>query len=584
MHYTINERLFHPKMLKYPTMLLKITNLRKNIWTKTLFEGLNLQIQQGEKASLIGRNGVGKTTLFRMIAGEDTDFKGSIATYKETRIVMTQQEHLTSLKLRQTSDEQQAHPTSLKLRQTENENTVIDYILSTVPQYKELHRIVFGLEPAKSQDEYIDAITLFTEKGYYHIEDNILQTLESFQITQDQALMPLSTLSGGEKRFVELTRVMYSQADIALIDEPTNHMDSEGKQKFINWLNNTKMTVLVITHDRDVLQNVDKIIEIRDHDAVVFDGNYENYLKQNSFNNISSIHDYETRSKQIEGLQKKIDQIDSLGEISRALKIRRERFQRYVDDLSTGLTKPSFWIDQESLEEQRDEVKAKYDKYKERNITITKSKFNEHKKLLLKAENLVLGYDEPLFEPIDFELFQFDKLRLLGRNGVGKSTLIKHIIASIKGNAPESKIFEGDLIVRGGIKLGIYEQEISPSLLDLTLEKAIIRVHTEANKVIGPAQILSFLDNYLFDKKLHLDSKLKDLSGGEKARFQIMKMLVGDPNLLFLDEPTNHLDLPSIEVLERFLSQYKGAIIYVSHDSFFAKTIKSNDILIERKE
>jgi len=552
-------------------MILKITNLHKSIWTKTLFEGLNLQINQGEKIALIGRNGVGKTTLFRMIAGEDTDYKGTISTLKNTRIVVTQQEHPTS-------------STSGGLRRTtlDNDTTVIDYILSSVPDYQQLHKIVFSLEPAKSQDHYIEAISAYTEKGYYYIEDNILQTLETFQITQEHALMPLSTLSGGEKRFVELTRVMYSQADIALIDEPTNHMDTEGKEKFITWLTNSKMTLIIVTHDRDVLKNVSSIMEIKEKKLETFKGNYDDYLKQNSFNNVSAIHDYEIRSKQAEALQKKIDEIDSFTTISKALRIRRDRFQRDLDIVSQGLEKPSFWIDEESLNQQREEVKDKYEKYKERNINITKSKLNEHKKLLIKATSFVLGYNAPLFQPLDFELFQFDKLRLLGRNGAGKSTLIKYIIAQLRKQKPQSKVCQGELTIRGGIKLGIYEQEIDSKLLGITLKDAIIRIHTDAGKIISPVQILSILDNYLFDKKLHIDSKLKDLSGGEKARFQIMKMLVGDPNLLFLDEPTNHLDLPSIEVLERFLTEYQGAILYVSHDSYFARKLGGEEILLTR--
>lgn len=535
-------------------MLLRISNLKKELYKKTLLDGATLYLEEGDKSALIGRNGSGKTTLFKIIQGVDKDYTGNIELNKNISIVATSQEHIN----------------------ISSETTAIEYILESVPNYNRLHKIVYQKEDAS--EEYLDAISKFSDLGYFNIQDDILQKLSELQIDETRAISPLKELSGGEKRFVELVRVLFSKSDLALIDEPTNHMDMEGKQKFIDWIKKTKMSLIIITHDRDVLMNVTKIYEIKDQYIFTYKGNYNTYLEQNSANTVSKINDFEIRSKQMAELQKKIDDINSLGTISQALKIRRERFQRELNKLSENLNKPSVWIDQTSLGSFTEEVISKYHEYKDRNIEITNNKDQNKsntKKILINCENIILGYTNPLFNPINFQLHEKEKIQLLGRNGVGKTTFIKYLISSIQQQKPESNLFQGEIKLNNGVILGIYEQEISPKHLEMTLEQAIIDVYVKYNKVIGPAIINSILATYLFNKELHKDMQIKDLSGGEKARFQLIKLLANDPNLIILDEPTNHLDLPSVEELENFLLSYKGACIFVSHDSFFSNKLNA---------
>jgi ATPase subunit of ABC transporter with duplicated ATPase domains len=593
-------------------MLLEVKNLTKSFWKKTLYEGLNLTINENEKSALIGRNGTGKTSLFKIICGEDKDYFGNIIKQKSTKVIMTKQEHFITSNI-----------------------TALEYILQEVPDYDQLRKIVFNKTEQISDTEYLLALQEFTERGYYHIEDNVLQTLEDFQISTDRAIENLQNLSGGEKRFIELVRIMYSGAQLALIDEPTNHMDAYGKEKFISWLHRAQCACMIVTHDRDVLENVNCIYELNEQKLNKFNGNYEFYLKQNSLNSVAAIHKFEVDTKSIDKLKSRIKDIDSLGTVTKRMKIMRERMKRQLSSVEAKLDEPSFWIDQDTLENTSKKVTSKYDKYKSTNIKLAKAvKVSTHSRLLLQIRNLELGYESSLFTPISLDFYETDRLRLVGRNGAGKTTFIKYLIRNInkiKQNEenidlsftgpqksktkrlPQSvrieeqsstgelelikeseeefhttkklptKLFAGDIKITNSIKLGIYEQEISEKYLEMTLSKAIIQVYSDNNKIVSPGQLISVLDNYLFDKVAHYDTPIKQLSGGEKARFQLIKMLINDPNLLIMDEPTNHLDLPSIEVLENFIKTYSGAIIYVSHDSYFVKAVGGKEILFEKQ-
>lgn len=541
--------------------MVTLHNIKKSFWKKQLYEGLDLLILKNEKAALIGRNGTGKTTLFKLINGEDKEFEGTISRTPGLKIVTTRQEHLFVEKI-----------------------TPLEYVLNEVPQYNELRSLVFTEDAySKDPEKYLDAMQTYTDLGYFHIEDQVMQSLKDFQITEERALEDMRTLSGGEKRFVELVRIMYSGADLALIDEPTNHMDYIGKEKFIAWLQNLDHACLVITHDRDVLQVVDTLYELNNLKLKKYSGNYEKYLKQNSMDNISAINLFEVSTKEAEKLRGKIKAIEQIGSISKALKIRLERFKRQLAIVERRLEKPEFWIDQETLHQTSSKLVGSYNKYKQSNIKIEKStKVSTHKKLLFRVRDLTLGYNTPVFTGLSFDLYETDRLQLIGRNGAGKTTLLKHLINTIEGKKTVSTMFEGEIKITNSVKLGVYEQEPAEEYLSLTLSDAIYKVYLDEGEPIGKSRLLSILDTYLFDKELHVDTPIGQLSGGEKARFQLIKMLAGKPNLLILDEPTNHLDLPSIEELEKFVKSFTGAIIYVSHDSYFVNAVGGKTMTLNK--
>jgi len=255
------------------------------------------------------------------------------------------------------------------------------------------------------------------------------------------------------------------------------------------------------------------------------------------------------------------------------------------------MVKPSFWIDKESKEKLNSKVLDSYEKYKDQNILISKDILADVQRNLIKATYLSIGYKDPILKNISFELKNGDKLFIKGKNGVGKTTLIKSIIDSVikstlnnsyinVSNSPE--IFDGKLVISEAIRLGIYEQEIDSKKMDETLSEAILNIHYNVRKDINDQEIRNLLAKYLFDPVSDFSVKVKNLSGGQKARLQIIKMNINNPNLLILDEPTNHLDLPSIEELEKFLITYKGAIIYVSHDSYFINVIGGNVLALDK--
>jgi ATPase subunit of ABC transporter with duplicated ATPase domains len=534
-------------------MLVKASNLSKSITGKDLFQDLSFIVNEGEKVALIGRNGLGKTTLFRILNGEDKEFQGQIEFQKGIQVILTRQEHF-----------------------LEESVTALEYILENVPKFNELEAQIrdyetHGEEKVSLQD-YCDSLTEFSELGYFELRSKVTQSLADFQLPEEKVNASMTLLSGGEKRFVELVRVMYSGADLALIDEPTNHMDYIGKEQFIEWLKASEQSLFIVSHDRDVLKYVDKIFEIKNKQITTFNGNYDQYIKQNSLRTTSDIAKYEQDLKRIEQLKKQILDLGRRGAKDKAIKIMEDRFKRELERLEESLEKPSFWIDKDSLEDISTKVVDKYHKYKEKNIQIKQTASQNYKKILLDVKHLSLGYTEPLFKDVNFELHYGEKIFIKGRNGAGKSTLIKKILSSIQKTESPSQIFHGEIKLGPSLKVGVYEQEIDKRYLKMTLTQAITELYYHYDIPINNEKINAILKNYLFEPD---DGRLTftSLSGGQKARFQLIKMLVNEPNLLILDEPTNHLDLPSIEELENALLNYHGGIIYISHDSYFIENM-----------
>ena len=241
--------------------------------------------------------------------------------------------------------------------------------------------------------------------------------------------------------------------------------------------------------------------------------------------------------------------------------------------------KPTFWIDKESVAELNYKVANQYDKFKARNVRIgLKSDDSRSKHVLVSARDLALGYGETiLFEGIDIDLREGEALELRGRNGAGKTTLIKRLLGDTG-----STLFAGELTLDPHVRIGVYEQEVSPTYFNLPLAEAIERMYLDRDLAISTTKIRQLMSDYLFSEG---DGKvpIKRLSGGQKARFQLIAMLANDPQLLILDEPTNHLDLPSIEEMETALAKYNGAVLYVSHDDYFRRAIDGDVIQIGKK-
>ena len=494
-----------------------------------------------------------------IIGEEDTDFEGSVNRRKKLKTVLTKQEHFIDAKL-----------------------TALEYILNSVPHYSEFKKILNKFEQGHLDDThlYMEAVEYFSDNGYYHIDDLILGTLSNFQISASQALGPLTSLSGGEKRFVELVRMMYSKADLLLIDEPTNHMDYVGKAQFIAWMKATKEGILVVTHDRDVLQYVDRIIELKDRNIHSFKGNYDDYLKQNTANTKNSVVEYHNQLNRLAIAKKRVEWGLQMRAKSKAWRIKYDHWLRDYEKIKAETVKPSFWIDQESVEELDVVVSNAYQKFKEKNIKINTHDNEKQARRLLAIKNLSLGYVMPLFTQVNFKINHATRVFIKGRNGAGKSTLVQTILAYYRNQQPKATIFAGQIEFETSIRVGEYEQEIDPKYLPLKLEDAIYRAYESYGLSIDNQSIKGILAEYLFDPIIDAQQKISNLSGGQKARFQLIKMFANKPNLLILDEPTNHLDLPSIEELETALQNYGGGILYISHDTNFIRKLGGETIEI----
>ena len=543
------------------SMIADIHITEKSFGDKTLMKDVKFSVDDGEKVGVVGRNGVGKSTLFGILAGTDNDYTGEVVFRRGITIATTAQEH---------------HGLG--------EQTVMAYILSGLPEYSKLKKIIdeYPLtmgDNMRKIEEYTQALERFDQKGFYQIEEKIERELSNFQL-KGFGSRKISSLSGGQKRLVEIVKIMHSEAHLALIDEPTNHMDYVAKQQFIDWMNSQPhQAMLIITHDRDVLGQVDRIVEIKDGQAVSYRGNYDAYLKQNAQATTAGMNNFEQIEKRIVNLKQKVLDYQRLKEKSRNPGTI-QKFKRLENEARSELAelsemeKPTFWIDKESASQLDYKSAERYGKFKSRNIRLSmKDASSRSQHVLVRAENVAVGIGERiLFEDVNIDLREGEAIEIRGRNGAGKTTLIRMILASGKSFDGGPVLYSGDIFLDPQVRIGVYEQEIDERYLSDPLEKAIEKLYMSRDLSISDTKIRQLLADYLFTDADRM-TPLARLSGGQKARFQIIAMLANDPQLLVLDEPTNHLDLPSIEELETALAKYSGAILYVSHDNYFREKL-----------
>lgn len=547
-------------------MIAQIDIARKEIGDAVLLSDTSFRIEKSEKVAIIGNNGTGKTTLLGMLVGSATDYDGELTVKKGASVLWAQQEH-----------------TGLSTI------TAREYIKQGLPHFSHLSGVIEGyaLNPEKfSLHAYSDAIESFASNGYFEIDSTIERARADYQLDSKCLDKPMEALSGGQKRLVELIKLTISAGDLLIMDEPTNHMDYIAKQAFVDWLTSTKSAVLVVSHDRDVLHNVDRIVELRDKKLHTYTGNYDSYLRTHSIKMSGAVNQHEVDERRKERLKDDIvryqrfkERARDPGTIQRFKRLEEKARSEYAE--LAIREKPTFWIDQEATASLGLKQRQQYEKYKSRTIKIhTKHSDTITSQPLLIVDDVSLGYDTPLFSDVTFRLLKGEKVRVVGRNGAGKTTLFEAIIRTAHGQKPASNVYAGYIELHREARIGVYEQEVKHDLLLVTLGEAVEQILREIGAPVSEQLAKAELSKYLFDAHADYDKPVLQLSGGQKARLQLIRMLAHSPNVLLLDEPTNHLDLPSIEELEKALKNFTGSILYISHDSYFAKTIGGAEVVI----
>lgn len=518
-------------------ILLQVNQLSKYFAADLILSNIKFEIQTNDRVALVGRNGAGKSTLLKIIAGHESHDGGEIIRPKGTSIgYLAQNTGLESEK--SIWDEMlgvfsHLHSMEKDLRRLEEKMSDPD-ILSNQTEYDRVLK------------EYDILQVQFKEKGGYQYEADIRSVLHGLNFHSFDYSTKISTLSGGQKTRLALAKLLLTRPDILILDEPTNHLDIDTLSWLEQYLQGYPGAILIVSHDRYFLDKVvNQVYEISRHQLTKFPGNYSSYLDQKAENYERDLKLYEKQQDEIAKLQDFIQR-----NLARASTTKRAQSRRKQLDKMERMDRPM-----------GDEKSASF------SFQIDRQSGND----VLKADSLAVGYNQEMVsENITFQLNRGDSTALVGPNGVGKSTLLKTIVEKLPSLA-------GSIHYGSNVSIGYYDQEQA----ELSSNKKVLNELWDEYPLKSEKEIRTVLGNFLFsgDDVLKIVSTL---SGGEKARLALAKMMLQKSNFLILDEPTNHLDLDSKEVLENALIDYPGTILFVSHDRYFINRIATKVIELDR--
>ncbi|AMM91433.1 multidrug ABC transporter ATP-binding protein [Peribacillus simplex] len=518
-------------------ILLQINQLSKYYGAELILSNMKLEVQNKDRIALVGRNGAGKSTLLKIIAGQLSHDGGEIIKPKGVTIGYMAQD------------------TGL-----ESELTIWDEMLTVfndlLEQEKELRRLeadmarpdIFENEAIyqKVLNEYDTLMVAFKEKGGYQYEADIRSVLHGLQFADFDYSTPISTLSGGQKTRLALGKLLLRKPDILILDEPTNHLDIETLSWLEQYLQGYQGAVLIVSHDRYFLDKVvNQVYEISRNNMKKYYGNYSSYLE-------GKAEDYERDMKLFEKQQGEIEKLRDFVQrnITRASTTKRAQSRRKQLEKMDVLDKP-----------QGDEKSANF------SFQIERQSGNE----VLHLQDLAIGYEgETVSKNINSRMTKGESIALVGPNGVGKSTLLKTIISKLPA-------LSGNFRFGTNVEVSYYDQEQA----NLISNKRVLNELWDDYPLKPEKDIRTVLGNFLFSGDDVLKT-VSTLSGGEKARLALAKMMMEKGNFLILDEPTNHLDLDSKLVLENALIDYPGTILFVSHDRYFINRIATKVIELSK--
>ncbi len=498
--------------------MLDVKNISYSISNRKLFENASFNIPSGYHVGLVGKNGIGKTTLFNLIDKNLLLDEGEINLQKRKKISLLQQE-------------------------IPNTNlSILDYVLSTD---SETQLLIEEFENSKDQNRIIELSSILDEKNAYKDEWKASYILSGLGFKKDDQSKKINELSGGWRNRVGLAATLYSDPDLLLLDEPTNHLDFESVVWFENFLKEFKGTFIMISHDRQVLNStVDHILHVENHNLNLYTGNYDQFESQ-----------FAQKSLAQEAMFKK----------QQAFK---QRVMKFVDRFGAKATKAKQAQSRLRSLEKIDMVDAIIS---DRTISFSFPKPNNLGTSMLTINKVDAGYDGiPILKNINLSISNDSRIALVGANGNGKSTLIK----LIAGNLDPMK---GSIIKKKNLKIGYFAQHQAD---ELDLEKTGYQVLSEIDPEKPDLFIRGVLGRFGFDKQKS-ETRIENLSGGEKTRLLFCLMSYHSPDLLLMDEPTNHLDIDSRLSLINSLNEFEGAIILVSHDKDIIEKVAEQILLVK---
>ncbi|MFB5284694.1 ABC-F family ATP-binding cassette domain-containing protein [Peribacillus sp. Hz7] len=519
-------------------ILLQVNQVSKYYGAELILSNMKLEVQHKDRIALVGRNGAGKSTLLKIIAGQLSYDGGEIIQPKGVTIgYMAQDTGLES-----------------ELSIWDEMLTVFNHLISQEQTLRQLEEKmanpdIFSNEAVyqKVLSEYDALQVQFKESGGYQYEADIRSVLHGLQFGSFDPSTPISTLSGGQKTRLALGKLLLTKPDILILDEPTNHLDIETLSWLEQYLQGYQGAVLIVSHDRYFLDKVvNQVYEISRHSMKKYHGNYSSYL-------IRKAEDFERDMKQFEKQQEEIEKLRDFVQrnITRASTTKRAQSRRKQLEKMEILDRP-----------QGDQKSASF------SFQIEKQSGNE----VLQLNELAIGYqNEKVAQHINVRITKGESIALVGPNGVGKSTLLKTIIDKMPA-------LSGDIHFGTNVQISYYDQEQA----NLVSNKRVLNELWDEHPLKPEKEIRTVLGNFLFSGDDVLKT-VSTLSGGEKARLALAKMMMEKGNFLILDEPTNHLDLDSKLVLENALIDYPGTLLFVSHDRYFINRIATKVIELSKE-
>ena len=506
-------------------MILSCNNITKTFGTDAILSDCSFHIEEREKAAIVGPNGAGKSTLLKIIMGRLPADDGTVTISKDKTLgYLAQHQNLSS------------------------DGTIYDELLSVKKDIIALEEKIRETEQQMKNatgeqldtllDQYTKMNHQFELENGYAYQSEIVGVLKGLGFTEDDFSLPVNTLSGGQKTRVALGKLLLSKPDIILLDEPTNHLDMESIRWLENYLLGYNGSVIIVAHDRYFLDRiVTKIIEIENTHVTVFSGNYTAYADKKKILRNMQLKEYLNQQREIKHQQ---EVITKLKQFNREKSIKRAESREKMLDKLEVVDKPA-------------EINDKM------NIELNPSVISGND--VLSVSHLSKAFDDnTLFTDISFDIKRGERVALIGNNGTGKTTILKIINDILPADSGEIKL-------GSKVTIGYYDQEHHVLDPDKTLFDELQDAYPDLNNT----QIRNTLAAFLFTND-DVFKYIRDLSGGERGRFSLAKLMLSNANFLILDEPTNHLDMVSKEILENALNSYTGTVLYVSHDRYFINT------------